>query len=347
MTRCRMMINADMVGANPSKSGSVLNLYRTPYSLPSSLNNVVHYWLKEEGERARSRSSGGTIAPLPWNYSNYSAGSDHFMFTDSTLGIPGVMLNQNPDRFYHTSTDTPDKIDPAQMAYATRVITLSALTLAHPKHASKEAILAHCRNETVSLLQKVSSEALNIFGRCLDNPEEVYPRTMRWLGYIQKLGLETIDTAGKEWPLISEQKSIAQALKASIEMAYATEMVVMRKGYVGACAEAGLQAKDDEQFDLETTDFGLEIRRTLQYALPPSIVMKLPEERWMTYLKLREDDPHIIDRFDELLNLSTEWTPLDEIWEKICLQFGPIERKVFSEIIDDLKTLGVLEAKEV
>jgi hypothetical protein len=170
---------------------------------------------------------------------------------------------------------------------------------------------------------------------------------MRWLGYIQKLGLETIDTAGKEWPLISEQKSIAQALKASIEMAYATEMVVMRKGYVGACAEAGLQAKDDEQFDLETTDFGLEIRRTLQYALPPSIVMKLPEERWMTYLKLREDDPHIIDRFDELLNLSTEWTPLDEIWEKICLQFGPIERKVFSEIIDDLKTLGVLEAKEV
>ncbi|MHA2161513.1 MAG: DUF4910 domain-containing protein [Candidatus Thorarchaeota archaeon] len=347
LSRCRMMINADMVGANPAKSGSVLNLYRTPYSLPSSLNNVVHYWLREEGERVRPRSGGGTIAPLPWKYTNYSAGSDHFMFTDSTLGIPGIMLNQNPDRFYHTSTDTTDKIDPAQMAYATRVITLSALTLAYTKHASKEAILAHCRNETVSILHKVSSEALNIFGRCLDNPEEVYPRTMRWLGYIKELGLETIDTAGKEWPLISEQKSIAQALKASIEMAYATEMVVVRKGYVGACAEAGLQAKEDELFDLETTDFGLEIRRTLQYALPPSIVMKLPEERWMTYLKVRKDDPHIIDRFDELLNLCKEWTPLDEIWEKICLQFGPIEKKMFSEIVEDLKTLGVLETKEV
>jgi len=32
------------------------------------------------------------------------------MLTDSTVGKPAVMLGQNPDRFYHTSTDTIDKI---------------------------------------------------------------------------------------------------------------------------------------------------------------------------------------------------------------------------------------------
>ncbi|MFX1484020.1 MAG: DUF4910 domain-containing protein, partial [Promethearchaeota archaeon] len=147
--RCFAMINMDMVGADPTKSGSVLNLFRTPFSLPTTLNNVVRYWLKHEAARKPDRLEGGMMAPLPFSYKKYSAGSDHFMLTDSTIGIPAVMLNQSPDRFYHTSTDTPDKLDTRQLAYASRVGALSALSLVLPKHVFEETMLTECRNEFV------------------------------------------------------------------------------------------------------------------------------------------------------------------------------------------------------
>ncbi|MFW9789337.1 MAG: DUF4910 domain-containing protein, partial [Candidatus Thorarchaeota archaeon] len=96
LKRCTGMINLDMVGADPTKSGSVLHLYRTPFSLPTTLNNVVRYWLQSEAKRKDERREGGMVAPLPHEYNRYSPGSDHFMLTDSTVGIPAVMLNQFP-----------------------------------------------------------------------------------------------------------------------------------------------------------------------------------------------------------------------------------------------------------
>ncbi|MFW9933447.1 MAG: DUF4910 domain-containing protein [Candidatus Thorarchaeota archaeon] len=98
--KCAFVINADMVGADPCKSGSMMNLFRTPYSLPSTLNNVVSHWICNESDGSHNPSKGGSMAPLSWKYRPYSAGSDHFLFTDSTLSIPAIMLNQFPDKFF-------------------------------------------------------------------------------------------------------------------------------------------------------------------------------------------------------------------------------------------------------
>jgi hypothetical protein len=40
----------------------------------------------------------------------FSGGSDHYILSDPTVGIPTPMLIQWPDKFYHTSGDTPDKV---------------------------------------------------------------------------------------------------------------------------------------------------------------------------------------------------------------------------------------------
>jgi hypothetical protein len=42
----------------------------------------------------------------------FGDGSDHFIFSDSTVGVPMPMLIQWPDKFYHTSADTIEKVDP-------------------------------------------------------------------------------------------------------------------------------------------------------------------------------------------------------------------------------------------
>ena len=42
-------------------------------------------------------------------------GSDHLLFNDAQIGVPSTMIVHLNNRFWHTSLDTPDKIDPAEM----------------------------------------------------------------------------------------------------------------------------------------------------------------------------------------------------------------------------------------
>ncbi|MBD3404801.1 MAG: DUF4910 domain-containing protein [Candidatus Lokiarchaeota archaeon] len=347
LKKCVAMINMDMVGTNPALSGSIFKVYRTPFSLPSSLNNVVRYWLELEGKKLPKASEGGSITPHTYGYSRYSAGSDHFLFTDATIGIPSVMLNQYPDKFYHTSTDTIDKIDPSQMAYATKVLALSLLTLSYRKTTCKESLLISIRNEMVELLQATSFDAVSKLGQCIGDPEDVYAQAFTFLGYVRNLGFATLDKAKEEWYLISEQEQLRQSLKTSIEMTYTAEMVVLRRAYEGACAEVGLEAKEEELIDLDKVSFELEVKRKFKYALSPSKLLEKVGDRSAYYIEKRMNDEHFFDKIDELLNLSVDWANLDEIWKKLAFQFGYFEQKELSEVIKDLEKGGLLETRSI
>lgn len=347
LKRCKGMINLDMVGADPTKAGSVLHLYRTPFSLPSTLNNVVRFWQQTEAKRKDERREGGMVAPLPHQYSRYSAGSDHFMLTDSSVGIPAVMLNQNPDRFYHTSTDTADKLDTRQMGYASRIAALSALSLALPKHVYEETILTVCRNEFVELMQEVSLRGVTELSRCLGDPEKLYPRVLRWLGLAHDLGQETLDKATEEWSLISEQESLRQSLKTSLQMVYTTEMVVVRKAYEGACAEVGLEAMQEDQISLDAESFGIEVKRIHDHAMSPGFVIDKLGDKAAEYIKMSEERERIFESIDEMLNMSNKWTSLDIIWDTVCFQFKDIESSKLIKIVKDLTEAGVIKSRSV
>jgi aminopeptidase-like protein len=88
-------INLDMVGENQILTGSTLDISATPWSSPSFINELIGVHL--ENSKFRTKED------------NYSGGSDHYIFVDSTIGIQSVSLTQWPDRYYHTSEDTPDK----------------------------------------------------------------------------------------------------------------------------------------------------------------------------------------------------------------------------------------------
>lgn len=347
LKRCRAMINLDMVGADPTKSGSVLNLYRTPFSLPSTLNNVVRYWSQREAKHKDERLAGGMVAPLPFQYSRYSAGSDHFMLTDSTVGIPAVMLNQNPDRFYHTSTDTSDKLDTRQMAYASRIGALSALSLVLPAHVYEETLLTECRNEFVELMQEVSLRGVTELSRCLGDPEKIYPRVLRWLSLAHDLGQDTLDKATEEWSLITEQEALREALKTSLQMVYTTEMVVARKAYEGACAEVGLEAMQEDQISIETVSFGIEVKRIHDHALSPGYMMTNLGDKAAEYMKMSREREMIFASIDEMLNMAEDWTFLDSIWDMICFQFREIDSGKMIKIVEDLSEAGIIESRSV
>jgi hypothetical protein len=345
LKRCKGMINLDMVGADPTKAGSVLHLFRTPFSLPSTLNNVVRFWQYTEAKGKDDRREGGMVAPLPYQYSRYSAGSDHFMLTDSTVGIPAVMLNQEPDRFYHTSTDTADKLDTRQMAYASRIGALSALSLVLPKHVYEETVLTECRNEFIELMQEVSLRGVTELSRCLGDPEKLYPRVLRWLGLAHDLGQDTLDKATEEWSLISEQESLRQSLKTSLQMVYTTEMVVARKAYEGACAEVGLEAMQEDEISLDAESFGIEVKRIHNHAMSPGFVITSLGDKGSEYMKMSQEHQRIFASIDEMLNMAKDWTSLDLIWDMICFQFKEIDSGKMIKIVKDLTEAGILESR--
>jgi hypothetical protein len=72
--------------------------------------------------------------------------SDHEVFNDWAIGVPGVVLNTWPDKWYHTSEDRPDKLDPTQMKRAVIITAASAYTIA----AADDAQACRIASEIVS-----------------------------------------------------------------------------------------------------------------------------------------------------------------------------------------------------
>jgi aminopeptidase YwaD len=124
-------LNFDMVGLGLRLSASSYVVHRTPDTLPSFLNDVCASVLEFVADLNRERlrfRSGGYGASLPVLSPNGSrdpfhvvvekhyGASDHVVFIGQ--GIPAVMFITWPDYYYHSSQDTPDKLDPTQFKRA-------------------------------------------------------------------------------------------------------------------------------------------------------------------------------------------------------------------------------------
>jgi aminopeptidase-like protein len=106
-------VNCDMIGEDLHLTGGMLNIFQTPDSRPSFLNDVMGNFAAL-AERLDLRSLNGSSHPFAWSREPYSGGSDHVVFNDGALAVPAVMLNRG-DTFHHTSLDTMDKVDPTEL----------------------------------------------------------------------------------------------------------------------------------------------------------------------------------------------------------------------------------------
>lgn len=134
-------LNYDMDALSLGKYGAYWTILRTPDSFPSFLNDLVASFVEFVGntnrERIRFRSNGygfslpivstnGSHDPLYYVIDKYYGASDHAVFLGR--GIPATMFNIWPDPFYHSSMDTPDKLDPTMLKRAV-VVTTGAMTI--------------------------------------------------------------------------------------------------------------------------------------------------------------------------------------------------------------------------
>jgi hypothetical protein len=144
-------LNQDMVGARQSAGQRTQFLARTPWSRPSYLSDVEESVLDAvvQGNnaylaawQAHSVPPGvafsrpifaflGTREPYHAEAVPYFDSTDHLVFNDSWVGVPGTTLTNWPDEYIHSSGDDLWQIDPTQLKRNAFVVAASAWWIAN------------------------------------------------------------------------------------------------------------------------------------------------------------------------------------------------------------------------
>ncbi len=138
-------INMDMVGEWLTLNRAFFCLMRTTYGNPHYINDVMENYYRYVGEGGRERIQNRSTAarvpvrvvaptgadePFAYSIETHYGASDHEVFNDWGVGVPGIMMIAWPDQWYHTSGDTADKADPTQLKRAAVIGAAAAYTVA-------------------------------------------------------------------------------------------------------------------------------------------------------------------------------------------------------------------------
>ncbi|MFC2165753.1 M28 family peptidase [Acidobacteriota bacterium] len=166
-------INQDLVAAKQSMGSRVQHIIRTPWSIPSYLNDVIES-ITEYVILTNTSFMAAAQAGCPQPFSKpllshlgtrerynamvvpYFNGSDHMVFCERIIGIPGVALGNYPDFYIHSNADDLDNIDQTQLKR--NAFLVAAATL----------FIANAGDEDVPLIaSEVYSRALRRIGKDL------------------------------------------------------------------------------------------------------------------------------------------------------------------------------------
>ncbi len=193
-------INLDMVGLLLSKSQSFMCMMRTTYGNPHYINDVMENYYRFIGEGNRERIQNrsnfypvpqrivaptGADEPFYYSIETHYGASDHEVFNDWGVQVPGIMMIDWPDRWYHTSGDHVDKTDPTELKRVTIIGAAAAYTIANADDEMAAKIAA----------ETSSNGAGRLAHQLVRGFEELNNATAANLADAYKLGRTYIDAA--------------------------------------------------------------------------------------------------------------------------------------------------------
>jgi hypothetical protein len=189
-------INLDMVGLWLSKSQSFLCMHRTTYGNPHYINDVMenYYDFVGLGNRAGLAVSGrggfvkrivsltGSDDPFYYAIDDHTGASDHEVFNDWGVQVPGIMMITWPDLYYHTSQDIAEKCDPTQFKRVCFIGAAAAYTIASADDRMAMKIAGEVAANGSSRMGKQLQRAMDeIDNAGKDDFETVYKRSKSYI----------------------------------------------------------------------------------------------------------------------------------------------------------------------
>ncbi len=147
-------INLDMIGGRQTEGYGPITVTHLPHALPSFVDHVASMIMKQVQMEDQSVED-MKMSMIRTSDHLFQLGSDHSVLCDPMVDIPCIMLGQWPDKNYHTSTDTLDKIDPIVLKLS--AVTAAAYAYALANHAIvKEQLLLEMRMQYVQEMNHIA-----------------------------------------------------------------------------------------------------------------------------------------------------------------------------------------------
>jgi len=302
------LINLDMVGETQGKTGSVFNIIKSPLVLPYFGNELAEY-VADIVFRKEQTFRGSTRTPkIRYSSTEYSVGSDHDVFCFAKK--PSIMLNQWPDKYYHTHMDAPDKVDPEML----KMSGIMALTLGYtislktPSQTIVEIVYSYLMRSyyeklATILSHKEANVLKNIFSK-----------------YYLNYALSSLESICERWSnLCGKVKKIKRDVSRKIKYKD-VRVKVSRK-----LEDKVLKLKVKQMFSM---------RKAL--AKQPKLAMKLA--------KLMEKNRVLFSIiYSTIVALNIKPRTYRELYELMISEYGWFEEKDYTRTIQALAKLGLIE----
>jgi hypothetical protein len=369
-------LNLDMVGEDQDQTGSSWLIEHPPDSAASFAPDLLACLRDELAELpgmvgiARHHTGTGRPAHLLYRQAEvpFGGGSDHYILSDPSVGVPTPMLNQWPDRFYHTSADTPDRTDPHSLARAGALAAGYAYWLATASVPEATwlgyQMLARFKVRVVAVAQTAVGQAM----ACYDAAEitRIVAGLDRRLAYLldrQQAALRTLARLGPVECLIVDllveaERLVAHELKwaqgAAALHAAAANLALPGPGESPAEQGVALSLQQDRERHLED-----ELERQAAKRIPHRLMRgpipieshleRLPEaarQPWRQLLEARSDEAS-----EAMTTLALYWADgarsVLDIAGLVELETGQPDLELVSKTFEILQALGFVSLQEV
>jgi len=176
----KAVIDLDMVGEDLDKCNSLFRITRTPDSRPSFLPDVLERFTETVAAQNLTAPT-GSKSQFRYYFNEYIGGSDHLWYDDAGVGVPAVLLTHWPDNFYHTSEDSPDKVDPSELRRIGLITFASASYLANADAAAAYTLAQRVAVRGRKRIASEMDEALDVLSGGNTDLAQAARRRLKWL----------------------------------------------------------------------------------------------------------------------------------------------------------------------
>lgn len=370
LPRILAMINIDMIGysQNPSGAGAVLHLYRSPYSNPSFIDDIVQTFVeKVGGENTISIRNAAFLSGTPsigfldpifaptgthdeYHYSTepYWGPSDHE--DAQTFGVRAILLNDYPDHFLGTQDDSVAAAgDPTQMRRGVVLGASAGYALALATAADMPAFLQNAWTKAQSRLANAQSRAFTMLGGASG---ETLPDATR---EARNLFLETCATeltALQSLSLVADSKSFeadAAPFVSALQDAKRTGLKFIedyaqaRAGQLGVSADKLRPEGANPQYSKSIPVRTAEMRGPVNIFRPEYgrwwLIDKTGDEHFERKLGIAARGEYA---YYEALNLANGKRSVAEIRDTLSAEFEPIPAAEVLQFFKFMEGVGVI-----
>jgi hypothetical protein len=244
-------LNYDQVGGDLIKEESVYQIISTPDSTPSFLNSVMasilDFMNKYNDENYppvkefQIISVRGSRHRLQGRMEPFASGSDQEVYDH--LGIPGTFVVTWPEKYYHSSKDTPEMVDPTQLhrSVFSGLAAMSVLAYADDDQAISLSQLSSIYGRR--LIAEDEARATNLL---VSSTRDSFSSNQELAELIVRHAFQREEAAVRSCVAFSHTQPTRQAIEESVAMLSADEEGdIHRLRAVAKRQGEGIGAKDD------------------------------------------------------------------------------------------------------